>query len=60
MPSFHRVLEPSNGSTRVAFTLQSSIRSQLEGEARRQHVSMDELLLHAALVYLADLDAAPA
>ena len=38
VPSFHRVLEPSNGSTRVAFTLQSSIRSQLEGEARRQQV----------------------
>lgn len=59
VPSFHRVLEPSNGSTRVAFTLQSSIRSQLEGEARRQQVSMDEFLRHAALVYLADLDSAP-
>ncbi len=44
----------------VEFPLQDPVRGQLEQEADRQRVSMDELLHHAALVYLADLDAAPA
>ena len=50
-----------NASTQVVeFALQDPIRGQLEEEAKRQRVSMDDLLLHAALIYLADLDAAPA
>ena len=61
VPSLYRGLETGNGSAQaVEFALQDPIRGQLEAEAQRQHVSMDELLLHAALVYLADLDAAPA
>ena len=61
VPSLYRGLETGNASTQVVeFALQDPIRGQLEEEAQRQHVSMDELLLHAALTYLADLDAAPA
>jgi hypothetical protein len=61
VPSLYRRLETGNGSAQVvAFALQNPVHRQLEEEAKRQHVSMDELLLHAALVYLADLDAAPA
>ena len=44
----------------VEFFLPERITKQLEWEARRQHVSLDELLVHAALVYLADLDSVPA
>ena len=50
-----------DGATQVVeFPLRDPIRAQLEEEASRQQVSLNELLHHAALIYLADLDAAPA
>lgn len=60
VPRFYRRLGPGIGSTSVEFLLDERVRKQLESEAKRQHVQMDELLLHAALVYLADLDSASA
>jgi hypothetical protein len=48
-----------SGLMPVEFPLDDRIMKQLEWEARRQHLSMDEMFVHAALVYLADLDAAP-
>jgi hypothetical protein len=60
-PSLYRALEAGNAPAQVVeFALHERIRGQLEEEALRQQVSMDELLRHAALVYLADLDATPA
>ena len=50
-----------DGAARVVeFPLRDPIRAQLEEEARRQQVPLGDLLIHAALVYLADLDIAPA
>ncbi len=61
VPSLYRGLETANRSAQVVeFALGNQIRDQLEEEALRQRVSMDELLRHAALVYLADLDATAA
>jgi hypothetical protein len=63
VPAFYRGL--GNGTTNgngaaqvVEFALRDPIRVQLEEEARRQRVPLDDLILHAALIYLADLDAA--
>jgi hypothetical protein len=61
VPVFYRGLKAGSAPAHVVeFALNEQIRSQLEEEALRQEVSLDELLRHAALVYLADLDAAPA
>jgi hypothetical protein len=40
----------------IEVTLSGPVSAELQGEAERQHVSLDRLLHHAALVYLADLD----
>ncbi len=65
VPAFCRGLDggatDGDGATQVVeFPLRDPIRAQLEEEASRQQVSLNELLHHAALIYLADLDAAPA
>ena len=61
VPSFCRRLGSAPGADvqEIEFALGEPIRLQLCEEARRQRVSMDELLLHAALIYLADLDRVP-
>jgi hypothetical protein len=38
-------------------TVDPQLRAKLEREARRHEVPLDQLLVHAVLVYLADLDA---
>jgi len=58
MPSIYRRPRAADGIIPIEFTLDDRITKQLEWEARRQHVSLDEFLVHAALVYLADLDSA--
>ena len=73
VPAFSRGLGNGNGAANgegatigngaaqvVEFALRDPIRAQLEEEARRQQVPLGDLLIHAALIYLADLDAAPA
>lgn len=56
VPKFY---EPGSGEETmipIEFALSGSVSEELKVEADRQHVPLDRLLQHAALVYLADLD----
>lgn len=60
IPGFYPPIEQGEMSTEVDVSLENWTKAQLEQEAGRQGASLPQLLLHAALVYLADLDSPPA
>lgn len=56
VPQFYEPGRVEEAAIPIEFPLSLSVSEELKGEADRQHVSLDRLLHHAALVYLADLD----
>jgi hypothetical protein len=57
-PRFCAAVRRGNGETAFEVPLDPEIERSLELEARRQNASLEQLVAHAVLVYLADLDRA--
>jgi hypothetical protein len=49
----------SDTASTIDLTLEPEVQSTLECEARRQHLPIEQVLVHAVFVYLADVDAGP-
>ncbi len=50
--------EPGDAEDSLELTLEAETEAALEREAARHQVPVDQILTHAVLVYLADMDAA--
>jgi hypothetical protein len=59
IPRFCREHPPDHsGEEEIGLPIEGEIRATLEHEAQKQTVSLEQLLVHAVFVYLADLDSA--
>lgn len=60
-PRFRRTSDcGSDGVAEVELSLDAGVHAALVREARRQAIPVEQLLAHAVLVYLADMEAASA
>lgn len=57
-PRFGRVREHDGALLEITLDLDVETTTELEREAERQHVAIEQLLAHAMFVYLADVDSA--
>jgi hypothetical protein len=57
VPSFGRDQVPDGSGAEFELDVDPGIQEMLEREARDQSVDVEQLLIHAVFVYLADLDA---
>jgi hypothetical protein len=55
-PGFCRDQAPDGLGAEFELAVDPEIQARLAREARRQHVQLEQLLVHAVFVYLADLD----
>ncbi len=56
MPRFCRGQAPDGSGAEFELAVEPEIQAALEGEARKQAVQVEQLLVHAVFVYLAGLD----
>jgi len=56
VPAFYEPGSGDGATIPIEIALAGPVSEELKVEADRQHVPLDRLLQHAALVYLADLD----
>lgn len=57
-PGFCRGQTPDGSGAEFELAVEPEIQAVLEGEARKQAVQVEQLLVHAVFVYLAGLDSA--
>jgi hypothetical protein len=57
-PRFSRFATPDGSGAEFELDVEPDIQAALEEEARDKSVPVEQLLVHAVFVYLADLDAA--